>query len=74
MLFVIALLLQSPGFASEGDSAYGSAIQLIDKLYLHPEQVDEARVVAHEVLRVHALRPGGFGYKAGGAVGRPAGR
>jgi carboxyl-terminal processing protease len=45
LLFVIALLLQSPGFASDVDSAYGSAIRLVDKLYLHPEQVNEARLL-----------------------------
>jgi len=41
----MALLIQVPVYASEIDRPYGSAVRLIDRLYLEPETVDEASLL-----------------------------
>ena len=52
MLLLLALLNQAPVFASDTGGSYGAAVRLIDRLYLEPDQVDEASLLRASAERL----------------------
>lgn len=45
MSLLLALLVCAPIHAAEADGSYGSAVRLIDRLYLQPDTIDEAKLL-----------------------------
>ncbi len=45
MSLLLALLVAAPIYAADTDGSYGSAVRLIDRLFLQPETVDESSLL-----------------------------
>ena len=45
LTYLLALLLCAPIQAADSDGSYGSAVRLIDRLFLQPDTVDEAKLL-----------------------------